>query len=325
MAQDAGQAGLTHVAVLYRSEAEYAAAVMKGAGAGGARSPRAVLAATGRHDGLVRDALRFAVRDVSFGDVTMLGRDPARLIPVAESFAADHPGQRACCVFEAAWPGRSRAELRELCRCEALCNLALAGRPVTIVCPYDRTAMTADVLRGVELTHPVVIEAGHARDGRGYLGAGRFPPGIDQPLPRPPAEAELLIFTRELSAVRAFAGRHAEASGLAPSRVVDLVLAVGEVAANTLQHSPDGGTISAWCTADEVLVQVQDLGHISDPLAGYRHLPLHAASGHGLWLVHQVCDLAEVRTGPAGTTIRLHMSLRDRHRAAGDTPSAERS
>jgi hypothetical protein len=31
--------------------------------------------------------------------------------------------------------------------------------------------------------------------------------------------------------------------------------------------------------------------------------------GNGLWLVNQVCDLVQARTGQAGTTIRLHMRL----------------
>jgi hypothetical protein len=31
--------------------------------------------------------------------------------------------------------------------------------------------------------------------------------------------------------------------------------------------------------------------------------------GRGLWVVHQVCDLAQIRSGPAGTTIRVHMRL----------------
>ena len=52
-----------------------------------------------------------------------------------------------------------------------------------------------------------------------------------------------------------------------------------------------------------------DSGTITDPLTGYRQPPSDTASGHGLWLVRQVCDLTELRTGPAGTTIRLHMSL----------------
>jgi hypothetical protein len=51
------------------------------------------------------------------------------------------------------------------------------------------------------------------------------------------------------------------------------------------------------------------MGHITDPMAGYRRLPSDAAGGHGLWLVHQLCDLTEIRTSPLGTTIRLHMTL----------------
>jgi hypothetical protein len=84
-------------------------------------------------------------------------------------------GQRACVVFEAGWPGRSRAELRELCRYEALCNLALSRLPVTLVCPYDSSQLAAGVLADVELTHPVVIVAGRSRPGYGYLGPGRVP------------------------------------------------------------------------------------------------------------------------------------------------------
>jgi hypothetical protein len=34
-----------------------------------------------------------------------------------------------------------------------------------------------------------------------------------------------------------------------------------------------------------------------------------ASHGHGLWVVHQLCDLVELRTGASGTTIRLHMRL----------------
>jgi hypothetical protein len=35
-----------------------------------------------------------------------------------------------------------------------------------------------------------------------------------------------------------------------------------------------------------------------------------AAEHYGLWLVNQVCDLVQARTGRAGTTIRLHMRLK---------------
>jgi hypothetical protein len=29
--------------------------------------------------------------------------------------------------------------------------------------------------------------------------------------------------------------------------------------------------------------------------------------GRGLWVVHQTCDRVQIRTGPAGTTVRVHM------------------
>jgi anti-sigma regulatory factor (Ser/Thr protein kinase) len=96
-------------------------------------------------------------------------------------------------------------------------------------------------------------------------------------------------------------------AGLPGDRRADLVIAASEVAANTLKHTAGGGAVRVWATDDEVLCQLEDGGHITDPLAGYRRPAADAAAGHGLWLVNQVCDLAEIRTGETGTTIRLHM------------------
>ena len=92
-------------------------------------------------------------------------------------------------------------------------------------------------------------------------------------------------------------------------RSSDLVLAVGELAANTLRHAGGAGLLHAWLTAGEVLCQVHDDGVITDPMAGFRHEPADAFGGHGLWMVNQVCDLVEIRScQPAkGTTVRVHM------------------
>jgi hypothetical protein len=50
-------------------------------------------------------------------------------------------------------------------------------------------------------------------------------------------------------------------------------------------------------------------GTISDPLAGRRRPAPGALGGHGLWLVHQVCDQVELRSDGSGTTIRMHMAI----------------
>jgi anti-sigma regulatory factor (Ser/Thr protein kinase) len=119
-----------------------------------------------------------------------------------------------------------------------------------------------------------------------------------------------LTFTTDLSAVREFVRRCAREAGLAEARAIDLVLAVSEVAANTLRHAKSAGTLEIWHNADEIVCQIQDKGFITDPLAGQRRPGADAASGHGLWIVNQVCDLVEMRSDESGTTIKLHMALR---------------
>jgi hypothetical protein len=54
--------------------------------------------------------------------------------------------------------------------------------------------------------------------------------------------------------------------------------------------------------------EVRDEGWIFDPLVGRRRPPPEER-GQGLWLVNHVCDLVELRSGPAGTTVRLRMRL----------------
>ena len=101
---------------------------------------------------------------------------------------------------------------------------------------------------------------------------------------------------------------HGAALGMADDQITNLVIAAGEITANTLRHTSAGGTFWIWHTDAEIICQVRDQGWINDPLAGrWRRSPEN--SGQGLWVVNQVCDLVEIRTSQAaGTIIRLHMS-----------------
>lgn len=116
-------------------------------------------------------------------------------------------------------------------------------------------------------------------------------------------------YTTQLSEVRAQVRSHARRAGLPESRASDLVLAVSEVAANTLRHARSAGTLTIWHDAREIVCEVRDNGVIADPLAGQRRPPADALAGHGLWLVHQLCDQVELSSGTDGTTIRMHMTI----------------
>ena len=98
-------------------------------------------------------------------------------------------------------------------------------------------------------------------------------------------------------------------AGLTEARAIDLVLAVSEVAANTIKHAKSPGSLKIWYDDSEIVCQIHDEGVITDPLTGHRRPSLEAQGGHGLWIVNQVCDQVELRSDESGTTIRLHMNL----------------
>jgi anti-sigma regulatory factor (Ser/Thr protein kinase) len=136
------------------------------------------------------------------------------------------------------------------------------------------------------------------------------PPSRSLPLPSPANDAMYHTYRTDLSQVRALVLEQAREAGLADGRANDLVLAVSEVAANTLRHTRSSGTLAIWHDEDEVVCEIRDKGTITDPLAGRRRPAPDANGGHGLWIVRQVCDLVELNSDATGTTVRMHMTLR---------------
>lgn len=300
---------LEHAAVFYRGTDEYLGAVLGFVAGGLERADPVFVAVPGPKVGLLREHLGGQAGRVSFADMTEMGANPAWIIPRVAAFADAHRGRTIRYVGEPAWETRTAAELCEATRHEALINLAFAGTATSMLCPYDRTRLAPGVIDGAERTHPVLISGGRSRPSRSYPGAGLFPAGCDQPLPSPPGRAAALAYRDDLAHVRAFAAAQARLAGLPADRVRDLVIAVSELAANTWRHTDAGGTLHIWAADGEVLCQVHDSGHVSDPLAGRRRPIPEAGQGHGLWVVNQLCDLVELRTGSTGTTFRLHIRL----------------
>ena len=56
---------------------------------------------------------------------------------------------------------------------------------------------------------------------------------------------------------------------------------------------------------DAVVIEFSDAGHLADPLAGRLTPPLESPGGRGLYLVNQLCDLVQVRSGLEGTEVRI--------------------
>jgi anti-sigma regulatory factor (Ser/Thr protein kinase) len=130
-------------------------------------------------------------------------------------------------------------------------------------------------------------------------------------LPAPFTDAMAFTFTTNLSQVRGLAEERARMAGLPDDRVADFVIAVAEIAANTVRHARSPGSMEIWQLDDEIVCEIRDDGVIAGAQVDGVPPP-EAAEGHGLWIAYQVCDRVDLRSGPDGTVIRLHMSLRKR-------------
>lgn len=247
--------------------------------------------------------------DVTVANMRELGGNPARLIPALRAFADRYPGRRVRYLGEPAWADRSVAELRETARYETLLNQAFAGADITALCAYNEAELSGAVVADACGAHPMLHGGRTERANADYRGPAVWPDSLTGPL-LAPATARVLAYDGDLRPVRALVATVTAQVGLSPGRSTDLVIAASEVAANTLKHTTGGGVVRLWATDAELLCQFEDAGHITDPLAGYWRPSGDLAGGQGLWLVNQVCDLAEIRSSELGTTIRLHMYRR---------------
>lgn len=265
---------------------------------------------------LLRESLGERGSEITWTDMTELGRNPGRVLGALHDFAERHAGRPARMVAEPVWPGRSPAELREAARHEALVNAAFAGRTGGVLCPYDVRGLAPAVLAGARRTHPARIEDGRRLAGPARAEAALISAEWDLPLPEFDGEVFRLDYARGgLSEVREHAEGWARTTALSRARRGDLILAVSEAAANSLAHGGGKGTLRLWVApgpagaGSEVVAEIHDAGRLTDPLAGRRRPSAASANGgRGLWMIHQLCDLVEVRTTDSGFTLRLHMA-----------------
>jgi anti-sigma regulatory factor (Ser/Thr protein kinase) len=258
---------------------------------------------------LLRERLGADAEPVVFEDMARLGANPARIIPAWQEFVDAHAGlgRPMRGIGEPIWAGRSPTELIE-CQChEALLNLAFADTPdFHLICPYDTRRLDDEVIAEAERSHPFV--AGAPSDA--YRGDHAVPQ-FAEPLSEPPSTVVEHEITRDsLAALRAHTATEAERAGLSPRRSRDLILAVHEIATNSLRHGGGRGVLRMWPEAGSLICEVRDHGRIAQrPLAGRVRPALGEAGGWGLWLANQLIDLVQLRELPDGSVVRLHQRM----------------
>jgi anti-sigma regulatory factor (Ser/Thr protein kinase) len=258
----------------------------------------------------LREELGAAAEGVTFADMAELGINPARIIPAWRAFVDAHSGRerRLRGIGEPIWAQRSADELVECQRHEALLNLAFAGaEDFWLLCPYDVEALDADVIDKAHHSHPVMVADGGSHASPSYDDLPSVAAPFAEPLPEPPSDADELPFASgTLAGLRGLVKLRAAGAGLPATRASDLVLAVNEVATNSIRHGGGAGVLRIWQAAGALICEITDAGRIADPLAGRRRPVTGQSGGHGLWLCNQICDLVQLRTFATGSVVRLH-------------------
>lgn len=298
---------LLHRALLYRNAEQLDRVLREFVATAAADDEPVLVALPSANLDLLRDTLGAAAREVRFEDMTAVSQNPNCLLDLYDGWIRDHAG-RGHVIGESIWPGRSYAETVECLRHEALVNHAFQSVSATFLCPFDAERLDADALIGAELTHPGLIDGdGTVRPSESYAEPLEIAQGLRWPQEPPVEPVSEHRFVGDLHALRASVADDPITRTLLAERRADLVFATHEAATNAIKHGDGRCTTRLWRGVHGVVSEVSTASTIPDALAGRRRPARHALSGRGLWLINQVCDLVELRSGGDGTTLRMHV------------------
>ncbi|MDD7969278.1 ATP-binding protein [Actinomycetospora lemnae] len=193
---------------------------------------------------------------------------------------------------------------------DASTTLACAGLPATLVCLTDATLGDDDAERYLAWNHAEVFTGPTATPNTRL----RTPEDVLASVPAPPAPAlgpadleTTFAGVAALREVRRTAKAQAREAGLDEERVDGCVMAVGELASNSIEHGPGSGTVSWWTRPGRVVAQIDDTGHMTTTTPGLRRPGVRSVRGRGVWLARQLSDVLHLWTGVDGTHVRVEV------------------
>jgi anti-sigma regulatory factor (Ser/Thr protein kinase) len=305
------KSGFHHQAFFYAGETDFLAGVVPFISRGVANGESVMVAVPADRIRLLREALGETSADIQFIDMGELGRNPGRVISVWSAFLANPPaaagGWRG--VGEPITAGLNAARLVEAQIHEHLLNHAFdEGVGWELLCSYDSQALDHACIEEAGRSHPLINHAGTSWSGPDFqlaeLGAL-----LEDPLPQPPGDASEFFFAPPLRMLREWISQRLVEMGMAASQSNDLVLAVSEVASNSVLHGGGHGSLLTWREEQEVVCEIRDSGRLTNALVGRVPPDPDQGRGRGLWLTNWLCDLVQLRSYSTGTVVRLYKSL----------------
>lgn len=290
-----GVPSFRHEALLYAGPEEFVARVASFVRDGVAAGEPVLVLVREPKIALLRDALGDDACGVVFADMAKVGRNPGRIIAEWREFVRERANGTALRgVDEGLYADRTPDERVEVHGQEALLNIALAGAPLWLVCPYDTAELPPSDIE-------IAIENHH-------LTATVPSEWFGRELSPPPDVACVEFDLTTLHLVRSLVDEAASVFGLDVRRREECVLAVSEIATNSLVHGGGRGKFRCWVDDQRLVCEVVDAGRIDEPLVGRIRPAPGQVGGHGLWLANQLADLVQIRSNERGTVVRVHVA-----------------
>jgi hypothetical protein len=302
------QQSYRHEALLWHGATDFTDSLVPFVDDGLAAHEPVMVAVIPEHLAWLQDVLAHRAEYVEFVDMHELGRNPARIIPAWQHFLDAKARQRSPIrgIGEPIWPGRRPQELLECQLHEALLNVAIDPEiPFWLICPYDAEALSPDVLDEAQRSHPVILDSDSYHGSSRYEGRAHVESIFTTELPELQLQPTVAVFTENnVNRVGAYVKLKFHVSGLGAKEAGDLAEVIQRLASSSLHRGATWGTVRIFSQPDDLICDVVDDAVADDPLIG-RRTP-RKGEDDSLWIANQECDLVQVRSSPAGTTVRVH-------------------
>ncbi|WP_131738811.1 sensor histidine kinase [Actinomadura roseirufa] len=312
-------AEFVHQGCVYTGDDEFLGMAVPFIAEGLRREEPVLVTTTPANLGLVQAALGRHAHKVDYAETAFFGRRPPQRVAAFTGYRYRHPRTgRVRIIAEPVWSGRSARQVEAWECMESALNAVLAGTGIHMICPYDARRVEPGIVANARRTHPHMVDGTAVAASDSYTEPLAFVRHRSTPLPGRPDDAVTLAFGGDLGRLRHAIVLETAMLGLLGERLMIFAAAVAEILTGAGSAGATAGgaagavgapppTVALWARPGEVVCDIRLPATTSlDPFIGLHPPTLDPRPGDGFWLARQICDHLDVRSGPDGTTVRLH-------------------